>query len=69
MSNYVRAGQEYRSAKKQSSKGSSSYHLCVEYFSQFSFYSEMYTKSAAVANFVYTSESNESCENHSTQRW
>ena len=31
-------------------------------------HSEMYTKSAAVADFVYTSESNESCEKHSTQR-
>ena len=39
-------------------KVSSSYHLCVECFSQLSFDSEMYTKSAAVANFVYTSESN-----------
>ena len=29
-------------------KGSSSYHLCVEYFSLFSFDSEMYTISAAV---------------------
>ena len=28
-------------------KGSSSYHLCVEYFSQSLFNSEMYTKSAA----------------------
>ena len=34
----------------------------VEYFSQLSFDSEMYTKSAAVADFVYISESNESCE-------
>ena len=49
-------------------KVSSSYHLCVECFSQLSFDSEMYTKSAADANFVYTSESNESCEKHSTQR-
>ena len=29
-------------------KGSSFYHLCIEYFSQFSFDSEMYTKSAIV---------------------
>ena len=29
-------------------KGSSSYHLCVKYFSQFSFGPEMYTISAAV---------------------
>ena len=50
------------------SKGISCYHLCVEYFSQLSFDSEMYTKSAAVADFVYTSESNESWEKHSTQR-
>ena len=49
-------------------KGMLSYHLCVECFSQLSFDSEMYTKSAAVAYFVYTSESNESCEKHSTQR-
>ena len=28
---------------KAITKGSSSYHLCAEYFSQFSFYSEMYT--------------------------
>ena len=49
-------------------KVSSSYHLCVECFSQLSFDSEVYTKSAAVANFVCTSESNESCEKHSTQR-
>ena len=34
-----------------------------------SFDSEVYKKSAAVADFVYTSESNESCEKHSTQRW
>jgi hypothetical protein len=32
---------------------SSTYHLCVECFSQLSFDSEMYTKSAAVAGFVY----------------
>ena len=51
------------------SKVTSSYHLCVECFSQFSFDSEMYTKSAAVADFLYTSESNERCEKHSTQRW
>ena len=43
-------------------------NLCVERFSQLSFDSEMYTKSATAANFVYTSESNESCEKHSTQR-
>ena len=41
-------------------KGRLSYHL-------FSFDSEVYTKSAT-ADFVYTSESNESCEKHSTQR-
>ena len=44
-------------------KGRLSYHLCVECFSQLSFDSEVYTKSAAVADFVYSSESNESCEN------
>ena len=54
---------------KKMSKGRLSYHLWVECFSQLSFDSEMYTKSAAVADFVYTSESNESCEKHSTQRW
>ena len=43
-------------------KVTSPYHLCVKCFSQLSFDSEMYTKSAAVA------ESNESCEKHSTQR-
>ena len=37
-------------------------------FSQLSFDSEMYIKSSAVADFVYTSESNESCEKCSTQR-
>ena len=46
-----------------------SHHLCIECFSQLSFDLEVYTKSAAVADFVYTSESNESCEKHSTQRW
>ena len=50
-------------------KVSSSYHLCVKCFSHLSFDSEMYIKSAAVADFVYTSESNERCEKHSTQRW
>ena len=34
-------------------KGRLSYHLCVECFSQLSFDSEVYTKSAAVADFVY----------------
>ena len=51
-----------------STKGRLSYHLRVECFSQLSFDSEVYTKSAAVADFVYTSESNESCEKYSTQR-
>ena len=50
-------------------KVSSSYHLCVEYFSQLSFDSEMYTKSETAADFVYISESNESWEKYSTQRW
>ena len=54
--------------KKILFKGRLSYDLYVECFSQLSFDSEMYTKSAAVADFVYTSESNESCEKHSTQR-
>ena len=58
----------YFNKKRHNAKVSSSYHLCVECFSQLSFDSEVYTKSAAVANFVYTSESNESCEKHSTQR-
>ena len=49
-------------------KVTSSYHLCVDCFSQLSFDSEVYTKSATAAEFVYTSESNESCEKHSTQR-
>ena len=44
------------------------YHLCVECFSQLSFDSEVYTKSETAADFVYTSESNESCEKHSTER-
>ena len=44
-------------------KVSSSYHLCVECFLQLSFVSEVYTKSATAADFVYTSESNESCKN------
>ena len=41
--------------------------LCGECFSQLSFDSDVYTKSAAVADFVYTSESNY-IEKHSTQR-
>ena len=49
-------------------KVSSSYHICVECFSQLSFDSEVYTKSTTAADFVYTFESNESCEKHSTQR-
>ena len=49
-------------------KGRLSYHLCVECLSQLSFDSEVYTKSATAADFVYTSESNESCDKHSTQR-
>ena len=40
--------------KKYALKVSSSYHLCVECFSQLSFDSEVYTKSAAVADFVYS---------------
>ena len=55
-------------ARLLNTKGRLSYHLCVECFSQLSFYSEVYTKSATAADFVYTSESNESCEKHSMQR-
>ena len=58
----------YNTVKSDVPKGRLFYHLCVECFSQLSFDSEVYTKSAAVADFVYTSESNESCEKHSTQR-
>ena len=50
-------------------KGRLSYHLCVECFSQLWFDSEVYTKSVTTDDFVYTSESNESCEKHSTERW
>ena len=50
------------------SKGRLSYHLWVECFSQLSFDSEVYTKSATADDFVYISETNESCEKHSTQR-
>ena len=57
-----------RGKKFEFYKGSLSYHLCVECFSQLPFDSEVYTKLAAVVDFVYTSESNESCEKHSTQR-
>ena len=49
-------------------KVSSSYHLWVKCFSQLSFDSEVYTKPAAVADLVYTSESNEGCEKHLMQR-
>ena len=52
----------------KSPKGRLSYHLCVECFSQLSVDSEVYTKSETAADFVYTSESNESCEKHLTQR-
>ena len=51
-----------------SPKGWLSYHLCIECFSQLSFDSEVYTKSATAADFVYISESNESCEKHSMQQ-
>ena len=40
-------------------KVTSTYHLCVECFSQLSFDSEAYTKSATA---------DESCEKHLTQR-
>ena len=36
-----------------------SHHLCIECFSQLSFDSKVYTKSEAVADFVYTSDSND----------
>ena len=51
------------------SKRRLSFHLWVECFSQLSFDSELYTKLATAADFVYISESNERCEKHSTQRW
>ena len=41
-------------SNKESTKVSSSYHLCVECFSQLSFDSEVYTKLATAADFVYT---------------
>ena len=44
-------------------KVSSSYHLCVKCFSQLSFDSEVYTKSATAVDFLYTSESNEKLKN------
>ena len=43
-------------------KGIASYHLCFECFSQFSFDSEMYTKSTA--DLLYISESNENWEKY-----
>ena len=58
-------GKRWNALKKTlKAKVSSSYHLCVECFSQLSFDSEVYTKSATAADFLYTSESNESCEKH-----
>ena len=61
-------GKTERTSNLICSKVSSSYHLCVEYFSQLSFVSETYTKSGTAADFVYISETNESCEKYSTQR-
>ena len=58
----------FNKKRRHNAKVSSSYHLCVECFSQLSFDSEVYTKSATVADFVYTSVSNESCEKHSMHR-
>ena len=58
----------YAHSQTDATKGRLSYHLCIECISHLSFDSEVYTKSAAVADFVYTSESNESCEKHSMQR-
>ena len=53
---------------KELCKGKLFYHLCTECISQLSFDSEVYTKSATASDFVYISESNESCEIHSMQR-
>ena len=55
-------------------KVTSSYHLCVQYFSQFSFDWEMYIYIISscfktAADYVYISESNEDWEKYSTQRW
>ena len=47
---------------KTATKGRFSYYLCVEYFFQLSFDSEVNTKSATAADFVYISESTESWE-------
>ena len=55
---------KFETKEHPNAKGRLSYHLCVECFSQLSFVSEVYTKSAAAADFV----SNESCEKHSTQK-
>ena len=52
--------------KMRSLKGG--YPIIIECFSQLSFDSEVYTKSTTAADFVYTYESNESCEKHSMQR-
>ena len=57
-----------KSEPKRLAKVSSSYHLCVECLSQLSFDSEVYTKLATAADFVYTFEPNESCEKHLTER-
>ena len=54
--------------KDKSTKGRLFYRLRIDCFSQLSFDSEVYTKSATAADFVYTSESNESCEKHLTKR-
>ena len=44
---------------EKGAKGRLPYHLCVECFPQLSFDSEVYTKSATAADFVYISESNQ----------
>ena len=49
--------------KNEHNKGRLSYHLGVECFSQLSFDSEVYTKSATAADFIYISESNDSWKN------
>ena len=56
MTTLLECSEMFLSKKIDSTKVSSSYHLCVECFSQLSFDSEVYTKSATAADFVYTFE-------------
>ena len=65
---YLNQSEASNEQRKFKAKGRLSYHLCVECFSQLSFDSKVYTKLATAADFVYTSETNESSEKHSTQR-